>query len=42
MKEVGERPFGTYSIADQQSQKIERFIAPEAASHQLDLMRKSF
>ncbi len=42
MKEVGERSFGTYRIADQQGQKIKRFIAAETASHQLDLMGEGF
>ena len=40
MKEVGERPFSADGIADQHGQKIQRFIAPEGPSHQLDLMCK--
>src|SRR5215471_8562589 len=42
MKEVSERPFSADGIADQQGQKIQRFIAAEATSHQADLMRKGF
>jgi hypothetical protein len=38
MKEVGKRPFSAESIADQQNQKIKRFVASEATSHQPDLM----
>jgi hypothetical protein len=40
MKEVGKRPFSAESIADQQGEKINRFIAAEASSNETDLMRE--
>jgi hypothetical protein len=40
LKEIGQSPFSTDRIADQQSQKINGFIGAKASAHQTDLMRK--
>ena len=42
IKEFGERPFSADGIADQRSQKIERFIAAETAPRQSNLMGEGF
>jgi hypothetical protein len=46
MKEVSQGPFSTNGVANEQSQKVERFIAPEAPTHQPNLasegLEKSF
>jgi hypothetical protein len=41
LKEVGQGPFPTDGIADQQCEKIDGLIAAEAPSHQANLLRKS-
>ena len=41
LKEVGQGPFPADGIADQQGEKIDGFIAPEASSYQANLLRKS-
>ena len=41
LKEVGKSPFPADGIADQQCEKIDGFIAPEAPSYQANLLGKS-
>jgi len=41
LKEVRERPFPADGIADQQCEKIDGFIAPEAPSDKANLLGKS-
>src|ERR1700753_344561 len=40
MKEISQCPFPTHSVADQQGEKIERFITAQAATDQAYLMRE--
>ncbi|GLV55952.1 hypothetical protein KDH_27960 [Dictyobacter sp. S3.2.2.5] len=42
MKEVGQCPFPTNGISEQECKKINRFIAAETSAHETDLMRESF
>ncbi len=39
-KKVGKRPFSTDRVPDQQGEKIDRLIAPEAPTHQTHLLLK--
>jgi hypothetical protein len=42
MKEVIQCPFSTNGVANEQSQKVERFIATEASPYQPNVMSERF